>query len=134
MNDEVFFTLDLTTKGYFDNYKIEEIRDKIKSVTSETTLLTTISESCAFNKKFQLEIYAEAIPCKFVNPEDLLDFVVEIENMLGGFEDKSHIEWVSEFPHNVKNWEKQGYEWNLILEEEDDYFDSEDTWEEWEDE
>lgn len=135
MSGDIFFTLDLISKNYFDKQKIEEIQDKIKSIGEENRILSDISNSCSFNKKFQLEIYAEAIPCGFENPEDLLDLIIEIEDILGGFEDRSHIEWTSEFPHVVKNWEKHGFEWILIIEEEDDYFDSEfDSWEDWEDE
>lgn len=130
---DIIFTLDLTSKNNFTEDSLKETKNKIVGLNSNFSL--EVSEFLELSKKCKIEIYAEAIPCIFENPGDLLDLVVEIEDIVGGFMDKSHIEWISEFPHSVKSWEKQGYEWNLVLEEEDDYFDSEDDWrEEWENE
>jgi hypothetical protein len=134
MNDDVFFTLDLTSKNYLTNQKLEDIQNKIKSIEPESPVFSAIADSCEFNKKFQLEIYLEAFPSEIENPEELLDIIIEIEEKVGNFQDKSQVEWISNFPHVVKNWEKNGYSWSLVLQEEDDYYSSEDSLEEWEDE
>jgi hypothetical protein len=134
MRDDMFFTLDLTTKKSFNKTELEEIKNKIKSINPEDKFFSIISNSCELNRNSQLEIYLETIHCEIENPEDLLDLIIEIEENIGNFEDKSQVEWVLNFPYIVKSWEKNGYEWSLILEEEDDYYDSEDSWRDWEDE
>lgn len=124
-------TLDLTTKKKFTGCSINEIKTQIQKLDYLDAL--QISETCELNIKSKIEIYLEGIKCQFENPEDLLDLVVEIEKLVGDFEDGSLIQWVSEFPHNEKNWKKQGFDWQLILEETDDYYLSEIEWEDdWE--
>lgn len=129
MSDKIF-TLDLTTKNTFDESSFNEVKEKIRKI--KNPISSDVSDSCELTKRFKIEIYTEAVECSFDDPEDLIDFVSEIESIVGGFDDNSRVEWVSQFPHCVKTWEKCGYEWSLILEEEDDYFDKKTSWEEWE--
>jgi hypothetical protein len=129
MSDTVF-TLDLITKNTFTESSLKEVKEKIKNLNNP--ILFDIAESIELARNSKIEIYLEAIPCDFEEAEELVDFVSEIESILGRFEDKSVIEMIFEFPHKVKTWEKQGYEWSLILEEEDDYYDKKNSWEEWE--
>jgi hypothetical protein len=53
--------------------------------------------------------------------------------VIGGFANNSEFSWTVEFPYSRKGWQKNGFEWELIYEETDDYYeedgDSFDGWE-----
>jgi len=136
MNENCLYSLDLISKRKCQQIMLDITKSKILSLDFDQDVLDTISECCELTSEGRIEIYVESEPYRENAPEEFLELIQKIENMVGGFDNKSVFNWVVEFPHSSQSWVKEGYEWELEYDETDDYFSDSTSWEDpdWEDE
>lgn len=136
MNDSCTFHLDLTTVHNVDEKVLSHYKKSIVEMDFDSEVLEIIQEACEINDKCKLEIYIESESTKLTNPEDFLLLLKSIDKLFGGLQNNSSFSWVVEFPYSSRTWEKNGFEWELIYDENDDYYEEdayEDDWENEED-
>lgn len=131
MVDSCVYHLDLVSLNNFTPPMVSGVERLINSKIEDTKLASIIIESMNLMDNEKLEIYAEAEQGKVIHEEDLLEMVVTLEEIVGGFIDGSRVEMSVEIPHSTKIWVKNGFDWDLTFEEEDGFED--DEFGDWED-
>jgi len=133
MNDSCTFHLDLTTVQSVDEKVMIHYTKSIGEMDFDSDVLEIIQEACEINDKGKLEIYIEGESTKITNHEEFLTFLRNIDKLFGGLQNNSSFTWIVEFPYSSKTWEKNGFEWELIYDENDNYYEGgesyEDDWE-----
>jgi hypothetical protein len=131
MVDSCVYHLDLVSLNNFTPPMVSGVERLINSKIEDTKLASIIIESMNLMDNEKLEIYAEAEQGKVIHEDDLLEMVVTLEEIVGGFIDGSRVEMSVEIPHSTKIWVKNGFDWDLTFEEEDGFED--DEFGDWED-
>jgi hypothetical protein len=132
MNDSCTFHLDLTTINNVDDKTMTHYVKSIGELDFDVDVLEVLQEACEINEKGKLEIYIESEPTKLSSPDDFLTLLKSIDKLFGGLQNNSSFSWVIEFPYSSKTWEKNGYEWELIYDENDDYYEEDSIEDDWE--
>lgn len=131
MVDSCVYHLDLVSLNNFTPPMVSGVERLIHSKIEDTKLASIIIEGMNLMDNEKLEIYAEAEQGKVIHEDDLLEMVVALEEIVGGFIDGSRIEMSVEIPHSTKIWVKNGFDWDLTFEEGDGFED--DEFGDWED-
>jgi len=134
MSETCVYYVDLVSSMKTDEKLLAFYKDAIEKLDFDGETLDLISECCEINSHGFLEIYIESQNTKISNSDDLVLLVKNLDSIVGGFANNSEFSWTVEFPYSRKSWRKNGFEWELIYDESDDYYAEDDTFDEWSDE
>ncbi len=132
MSETCVYHVDLVSSLRTDEKLLAFYKSAIQKLDQDKEILEVISECCEINSQGFLEIYIEGENTKIVNHEEFVSLVKSIDSIVG-ISNNSEFSLTVEFPYSRKTWQKNGFEWELIYDESDDYYDDgEDSYEEWE--
>ncbi len=132
MSETCVYHVDLVSSLRTDEKLLAFYKSAIQKLDQDKEILEVISECCEINSQGFLEIYIEGENTKIVNPEEFVSLVKSIDSIVG-ITNNSEFSLTVEFPYSRKTWQKNGFEWELIYDESDDYYDEEeDSYEDWE--
>ena len=109
MSETCVYYVDLVSSMKTDEKLLAFYKDAIEKLDFDGETLDLISECCEINSHGFLEIYIESENTKISN-------------------------WTVEFPYSRKSWRKNGFEWELIYDESDDYYEDDEIYDEWSEE
>ena len=134
MSETCVYHVDLVSSMRTDEKLLAFYKNAILQLEYDKEILESIHECCELNPHGFLEIYIEGENTKLSNSDELASLIRSLDSVIGGFANNSEFSWTVEFPYSRKGWQKNGFEWELIYEETDDYYeedgDSFDGWEE----
>jgi len=134
MSETCVYHVDLVSSMKTDEKLLAFYKDAIGKLDFDGETIDSISESCEINHNGFLEIYIESENTKITNFRDLVSLVKNLDSIVGGFADNSEFSLTAEFPYSRKSWKKNGFDWELIYDESDDYYDDVDGYDEWDEE
>jgi hypothetical protein len=132
MSETSVYHVDLISSSEFDKKAFENLKKIISEVPSDSETLENFLEAMQLNSDGNVEIYIEQGNTKLLNSEDFVEFIKKIEKILGDFAGNSEFSWTVEFPYSHKTWQKNNFDWELIFDEKDDYYDDNSDYNEWE--
>ena len=134
MSETSVYHVDLVSSSKFDEKVFENFKKQIDELNHDRDVIESFLDCIELNSKGSIEIYVEQGNTKITDPEDFYSLVKGVESVIGGFANNSEFSWTVEFPFSHKTWQKNNFEWELIFDETDDYYDDEPDFNDWEEE
>lgn len=134
MSETSVYHVDLVSSSKFDEKVFENFKKLIDELNHDRDVIESFLDCIELNSKGSIEIYVEQGNTKITDPEDFYSLVKGVESVVGGFANSSEFSWTVEFPFSHKTWQKNNFEWELIFNETDDYYDDEPDFNDWEEE
>ncbi len=132
MSETSVYHVDLVSSSKFDEKAFQNFKRVVSDIPTDTETLENFLEVMELNPEGNIEIYIEQGGTKLVTSEDFFELIKRIEKIIGEFASNSEFSWTVEFPFSHKTWQKNNFDWELIFDEKDDYYDEEETdYEEW---
>lgn len=133
MSETCIFHADLFSSIKTDEKLLTFFKDSIQNLDFNVEVLNLICDCCEINSLGFIEIYIEDEIIKATNSDEIISLIKNLDLIIGGFSNNSEFSWSLEFPYSRRAWQKNGFEWELIHEETDDYYwddDFETDWDE----
>jgi hypothetical protein len=133
MSETCIFHADLVSSMKTDEKLLTFFKNSIQNLDFDEEVLKLICDCCEINSLGFLEIYIEDEIIKAINSDEIVSLIKNLDLVIGGFSNNSEFSWSLEFPYSRRAWQKNGFEWELIHEETDDYYwddDFETDWDE----
>lgn len=133
MSETCIFHADLVSSLKTDQKLLTFFKNAILNLDFDQEVLQLICSCSEINSSGFLEIYIEDEIIKATNSDEIVQLIKNLDSISGGFSNNSEFSWSLEFPYSRRAWQKNGFEWELIHEETDDYYwddDSETDWDE----
>jgi hypothetical protein len=134
MSETSVYHVDLVSSSKFDEKVFQNFKTQIGDLNHDRDVIESFLDCIQINSQGYVEIYVEQGNTKITDPEDLYSLVKNVENVLGGFAGNSEFSWTVEFPFSHKTWQKNNFEWELVFDETDDYYEDESEYNDWEEE
>ena len=134
MSETSVYHVDLVSSSKFDEKVFQNFKTQIEDLNHDRDVIESFLDCIQINSQGYVEIYVEQGNTKITDPEDLYSLVKNVENVLGGFANNSEFSWTVEFPFSHKTWQKNNFEWELVFDETDDYYEDEPDYNDWEEE
>lgn len=134
MSETSVYHVDLVSSSKFDEKVFQNFKTQIEDLNHDRDVIESFLDCIQINSQGYVEIYVEQGNTKITDPEDLYSLVKNVENVLGGFANSSEFSWTVEFPFSHKTWQKNNFEWELVFDETDDYYEDETDYNDWEEE
>lgn len=131
MSETSVYNVDLVSSSKCDEKVFKNFKNQIGDLNQDHDVIENFLDCIELNSQGYIEIYVEQGNTKLTDSEDLYTLVKNVENVIGGFANNSEFSWTVEFPFSHKTWQKNNFEWELIFDETDDYYDDELDYEEW---
>jgi len=131
MSETSVYHVDLVSSSKFDEKVFQNFKSQIGDSNQDQDVIESFLDCVELNSQGYIEIYVEQGNTKLTDSEDFYTLVKNVENVIGGFANNSEFSWTVEFPFSHKTWQKNNFEWELIFDETDDYYDDELDYEEW---
>lgn len=133
MSETCIFHADLVSSKKTNEKFLTFFKNAILNLDFYQEVLQLICSCSEINSSGFLEIYIEDEIIKATNSDEIVQLIKNLDSISGGFSNNSEFSWSLEFPYSRRAWQKNGFEWELIHEETDDYYwddDSETDWDE----
>lgn len=134
MSETSVYHVDLVSLSKFDEKVFQNYKNLIGDLPSDKDLLESIVDCMLLSSGGLIEIYVEQGNTKITDPEEFFSLIAKVEKIVGGFADNSEFSWTVEFPFSHKTWQKNNFEWDLIFDETDNYYEDQTDYNEWEEE